>query len=167
MTAVHPIPPVWDARSEILILGSFPSVKSREEAFFYAHPQNRFWRVLASLLGEAVPQTVEEKKRFLLHHRIALWDVVASCTVRGSADASLRDVRANDIGEILRGAPIRAIFTNGAAASALYHKHIEPLVRRPARRLPSTSPANAAVSEARLVELWREILETGDLTHEN
>ena len=106
---LHPIPPVFDKTSEVLILGSFPSVKSREEGFFYGHPQNRFWRVIASIFDEKVPATVEEKKAFLLRNYIALWDVISSCDIEGSSDATIRNVTANDINIILRDADIRAI----------------------------------------------------------
>ena len=148
---VHPIPPVCDAASRILILGSFPSVKSREACFFYGHPQNRF--------GEAVPQTVEEKRAFLLRNHIAVWDVIASCDITGSSDASIRNVTANDLNRILRAADIRAIYVNGKTAYKYYQKYAQPLTGRPAVCLPSTSPANAAWSVERLTEAWRCIRE--------
>ncbi|MBP5253811.1 MAG: DNA-deoxyinosine glycosylase [Lachnospiraceae bacterium] len=154
---VHPIPPVYDADSRILVLGSFPSVKSREEGFFYGHPQNRFWKVTAAVFGETVPRTVGEKRAFLLRNRIALWDVVRSCEIRGSSDASIRNVTVNDLGKILEAADIRAIFTNGAAAYRYYRKYAEPLTGRPAVCLPSTSPANASWDPERLTEAWTRI----------
>ena len=107
---VHPIPPVYRADSRILILGSFPSVKSRETGFFYGHPQNRFWKVTAAVCGEEVPQTVEEKKAFLLRNHIAVWDVIASCVITGSSDASIRDVVPNPLQDILECADIRQIY---------------------------------------------------------
>ena len=110
---VHPFPPTWDEHSETLILGSFPSVKSREMAFFYGHPQNRFWRLVVALYDDDTPQTVEERRAFLLRHHIALWDVIASCTIVGSSDSSIRDAVPNDIRPILAGAPIHRIYTNG------------------------------------------------------
>ena len=147
---LHPIAPVWNEDSRILILGSFPSVRSRQEGFFYGHPQNRFWKVLAALWEAPVPQTIPEKTAFLLEHRIALWDVIASCEVQGSADSSLRDVVPNDIQPILHGAPIRCVFANGNAAHTLYRKHLAGLSELPCTVLPSTSPANAAWSLPRL-----------------
>ena len=107
----HPIPPLYDEHSKILILGSFPSVKSREQQFFYGHKQNRFWRVMAQVLDCAVPETVEQKKEMLLSHHIAVWDVIASCEITGSSDASIRDVTPNDLSQILNCADIRAIYT--------------------------------------------------------
>lgn len=154
---VHPIAPVWDENSRVLILGSFPSVRSRQEGFFYGHPQNRFWKVLSGLWEEPLPGTAAEKKSFLLRHRIALWDVIASCEVEGSADSSLRSVIVNDITPILRGAPIRCICTNGSAASSLYKKHMGSAADLPQICLPSTSPANAAWSLSRLREAWSVI----------
>ncbi len=156
---VHPIPPTWDENSEVLILGSFPSVKSREMAYFYGHPQNRFWKVMAALFSEPVPETAEERKNFLLRHHVAAWDVIASCTIVGSSDSSIRDVRGNDIRPILRGAPIRGIFCNGRKAAELYRRYIQPDTGAEAICLPSTSPANAAWSTERLTAAWRQILE--------
>ncbi len=155
---LHPIPAVFDSHSEILILGSFPSVKSREESFFYAHPQNRFWRVLAEIFGAPLPVSVQEKRAFLLRHRIALWDVLASCMIEGSADSTIREAEANDISPILSAAPIRAVFANGKTAWSLYRRHIEPRVAREALCLPSSSPANAAFSFDRLCEEWRRLI---------
>ena len=156
---VHPFPPTWDEHSEILILGSFPSVKSREMAYFYGHPQNRFWRVVAALYEDDIPQTVEERRAFLLRHHIALWDVIASCTIVGSSDSSIQDAVPNDIRPILAGAPIRGIYTNGQTAFRLYRQYILPQVGRDAVCLPSTSPANAAWSLERLTEAWSVILD--------
>ena len=153
----HPFPPLYDTPSEILILGSFPSVKSREQRFFYGHPQNRFWRVTAAVFGCEVPQTVDEKCAFLLHHRIALWDVIASCEITGSSDSSIRNVIPNDLTPILAAAEIRQIFVNGGTAAKYYEKYQKPVLHREAVRLPSTSPANAAWSIGRLTEAWRII----------
>ena len=147
---VHPFPPTWDEHSEILILGSFPSVKSREMAFFYGHPQNRFWRLVA----------------FLLRHHIALWDVIASCSIVGSSDSSIRDAVPNDIRPILSGAPIHGIYTNGQTAFRLYQKYLLPEVGREAVCLPSTSPANAHWSFDRLAEAWNVILGGRDPLHD-
>ena len=154
---VHPFPPLYDADSKILILGSFPSVKSREQAFFYGHPQNRFWRLLAALFDAPCPGSIEEKRAFLLANHVALWDVIASCDITGSSDSSIRNAVANDLTPILNAADIRAIFCNGAASHQLYCKYIEPEIARPAIRLPSTSPANAAFSMEKLKEEWEKI----------
>ena len=154
---IHPIPPVFDADSEILILGSFPSVKSREAGFFYGHPQNRYWRVLALVFGEPFPETVPDRRAFLLRNHIAAWDVIGSCEIIGSSDASIRNVQANDLEPILKSAPIREIFVNGRTAEKMYHKYTEPLTGRPAVCLPSTSPANAAWSLERLARAWSVI----------
>lgn len=153
----HPIPPIYDSESKVLILGSFPSVKSREQQFFYGHRQNRFWRVLAQVLGCAVPESIEEKRAMLLTHHIAVWDVIASCEITGSSDASIRDVVPNDLSPILTTADIRAIYTNGGKAHQLYQKYIFPANGRVARLLPSTSPANAGYSLERLVEAWKAV----------
>lgn len=160
----HEISPVYDEHSRILILGSFSSVKSREVRFFYGHPQNRFWRVLAALFGGGekgfaagaiVPGTLEEKRAFLLAHKIAVWDVIASCEIRGSSDQSIRNAVPNDLSPILEAADICQIFCNGGTAYRLYQKYVKEKTGRAAVKLPSTSPANAACSLERLVELWR------------
>ena len=150
----HPIPPVFDENSRILILGSFPSVKSREQGFFYGHPQNRFWRTLAGVFQDAQPITVEEKRAFLLTHGIALWDVIASCEITGSSDASIKNVIANDLTHILQASQIERIYTNGATAHRLYCKYQQPQIGREAICLPSTSPANAAWTLERLRTAW-------------
>ncbi len=154
---IHPIPPVYDESSRILILGSFPSVKSREEMFFYGHKQNRFWRVTAAVFGCEVPETVQEKRRFLLKYRIALWDVIASCDIVGSADSSIKNVVPNDLSRILEAADIKGIFVNGKTAQLYYNKYLETTLRREAVCLPSTSPANAAYSLERLINEWQKI----------
>lgn len=151
----HPIPPVFDQHSEILILGSFPSVKSREEGFFYGHPKNRFWRVMADVFGADVPKTVPEKKDFLLKHHVALWDVIGACEIKGSSDASIQNVSVNDLTPLLSGSSIRAVFTNGKTAWFYYHKYAEPKTGIPAVLLPSTSPANASWTYERLTDSWR------------
>ena len=154
---VHPIPPVFDEKSKILILGSFPSVQSRETEFFYGHPQNRFWKVISTILGESLPTTVDEKRELLLKHRVALWDVLASCDIDGSADSSIRNAAPNDISAILSTADVRAIFVNGKTAEKYYNRYIKPLTNRSAICLPSTSPANAATSFERLLDAWQRI----------
>lgn len=155
----HTISPIYDEHSAVLILGSFPSVRSREVGFFYGHPQNRFWRVLASVFETPVPEAVKDKTDFLLHHHIALWDVAASCDIQGSSDSTLTHVVPNDLTPILATAPIRRIFVNGATAARYYERLIRPQIGREATLLPSTSPANATWSLDRLVEAWRIILE--------
>ena len=154
----HPIRPVYDKNSKILILGSFPSVKSREANFFYGHPQNRFWKVLATVFGVKTPSTVEEKRAFLLEHGVAVWDVIKSCDIVGSSDSSIKNVVPNDLREILNSADIRQIFVNGKTAEQYYKKYIEKEIGRKAICLPSTSPANAAWNVERLVTEWRQII---------
>ena len=157
MTVQHPLPPLFNERSRVLILGSFPSVKSREGMFFYHHPQNRFWKVLAAVFGCPVPETIEEKRRLILEHGLALWDVIERCEIVGSSDASNRDAVPTDLSRILDHAPIEAIFCNGSTAYRLYRKHQQSRTGLEARLLPSTSPANAAWQLPRLVEAWQVI----------
>jgi hypoxanthine-DNA glycosylase len=159
LNIAHPFAPVWDARSRVLVLGTFPSVKSRETAFYYGHPQNRFWRVLATLLQEEVPATIESKRALLLQNGVALWDVLASCDIAGSADGSIRRPIPNDIAQLLSRAPIRHIFTNGQTAAALYRRWCEPQTGVPATALPSTSPANAVWTLPRLTEAWQPLIQ--------
>lgn len=156
---VHPISPVFDKDSKVLILGSFPSVKSREEGFFYGHPQNRFWKVTSQIFGEELPVTIDEKKAFLIRNHIALWDVIGSCEIDGSSDSSIRDVTVNDLSVILGTADIRAIFLNGKKAEQYYLKYLFPILKRDAVCLPSTSPANAAWNLEKLITVWGAISE--------
>ena len=156
---VHSFEPVYDKDSEILILGTLPSVKSRENNFYYGHKQNRFWKVLATLLKEPVPETIEEKKAVLLAHRIALWDVIQSCDIKGSSDSSIKNVQPTDIGMILEKTNVTQIYANGNKAGQLYKRYQFPVTGIEATVLPSTSPANAAWSFDRLCEAWRVILE--------
>lgn len=155
----HPIPPLFDENSKVLILGSFPSVKSRETRFFYGHPQNRFWKILSSVLDKPLPFTIDQKREFLLDARIAVWDVISTCEIAGSADSSIKNVVANDISVILENADIKAIFVNGKTALKYYKCYIEPVVNIDAICLPSSSPANAAWSFDKLVDKWRCIKE--------
>ena len=155
---VHPIAPTYDADSEILILGSFPSVKSREMGFYYGHPRNRFWRVMAALYGEETPMRVDERRAFLLRNRVAAWDVIASCTITGSADSSIRDVVPNDLRPILAGSKVTRIFVNGKTAQRMYARYTEPVLGIAAVCLPSTSPANAAWSLQKLIDTWRTLI---------
>ncbi len=154
----HPFPPLFDRESGILILGSFPSVRSREKKFYYGHPQNRFWKLIAGIYHEEVPGSIEEKKALILRNHLALWDVIAECEIVGSSDSSIRNAVANDLSPILEGAPIRKILVNGKTAEKLYKKHIEPVNGIEASVLPSSSPANAAWSLERLTEAWRQEL---------
>lgn len=155
----HEFPPVYDVNSKILILGSFPSVKSREMQFYYGHPQNRFWKVLAAVLGDEIPTTIEEKKSFLLKHHIAVWDVIDRCSIQGSSDATIKDVVVNNFDEILRNSAISTIFVNGTKAYELYCKYAEAQTGMKAIKLPSTSPANAAWKLEKLCSAWMKIIE--------
>ncbi len=154
---VHPIPPLFDSESETLILGSFPSVKSREAAFFYGHPQNRFWSVVAEVFGAEKPLTVEDKKELILSNKLALWDVIAQCEIEGSADSTITDVTANDLSVIIRNSNVKRIFVNGKTAEKYYNKYTYPKTGIKAVCLPSTSPANAAWKIEKLVEKWKII----------
>ena len=154
---VHPIPPLFDENSRTLILGSFPSVKSREQSFFYGHPQNRFWKLIATLFDEEIPQSIDEKKQLILKHNLALWDVIHSCTITGSSDSSIKDVVPNDLSVILQNSSVDRIFANGALSHKMYMKYIFPQTGIEAVKLPSTSPANAAFSLDRLAESWKII----------
>lgn len=156
---IHPIPPLFDKNSKTLILGSFPSVKSREAAFFYGHAQNRFWSVLATLYGVPKPETVEEKKKLVLENNLALWDVIASCEIIGSSDSSISDVTANDLSVIINNSKVERIFVNGKTAEKYYNKYTYPKTGIKAVCLPSTSPANAAWKLEKLVEKWSIIKE--------
>jgi hypoxanthine-DNA glycosylase len=153
----HPFGPLFNEDSRVLILGSFPSVKSREQQFFYGHPQNRFWKVLAALYHQEIPATVEQKKELILANRLALWDSIGSCVITGSSDASIRDVRANDLRIILDNSPIEKICCNGRKSHEMYQKYIQSEIGREAICLPSTSPANAQFSLEKLIEAWSEI----------
>lgn len=156
----HGFDPVFDDTSRVLVLGSFPSVLSRENAFYYGNPQNRFWRVVGAVTGEPVPPVddVPGRRDLLLRHGIALWDVVASCDVRGSSDASIRNVVPADVRRITASAPIEAVLCNGGTAGRLYRRLLEAEVGLPAETLPSTSPANASWSLERLVGRWGRAL---------
>ena len=155
----HPFGPLYDENSRVLILGSFPSVRSREQNFFYGHPQNRFWKVVAAVFGQPVPQTMEEKKMLILDNGLALWDSIASCEITGSSDASIRNVRANDIGVILNSCSIERIYCNGRKSHEMYQRYIEPETGREAVCLPSTSPANAKWTLEKLTGAWSVIAE--------
>ncbi len=156
---IHPIPPLYDENSKVLILGSFPSVKSREAQFFYGHPQNRFWKVLAAVFSEKLPEAISEKREFLLRNHVALWDVIHSCEIVGSSDSSIKSVTPNDLRLILDAADIEKVFVNGKTAEKYYKKYIEKPLGIKAYCLPSTSPANAAWNLERLIEAWKVVRE--------
>ena len=150
----HTFDPVFNKESRILILGSFPSVKSRENQFYYGHPQNRFWKVMARIFEAEVPRSIEEKKCFLLEHHIAVWDVIESCTIIGSSDSSIKDVVVNDFSVVLNNSSIEKIYVNGGKAYELYQKYVQKQTGIEAVKLPSTSPANAAWNLDRLCAAW-------------
>lgn len=152
----HIFDPVYDKKSRILVLGTFPSVKSREVSFYYGHPQNRFWKVLAALTEKELPKTIEEKKRLLLKNGIAIWDVIASCDIQGSSDSSIKNVVPNDIAKIVGDIPDITVFANGEKAFSLYQKYCKEQTGKEIIKLPSTSPANAAYSLEKLTEIWGE-----------
>ncbi|MCH4279597.1 DNA-deoxyinosine glycosylase [Mediterraneibacter sp. NSJ-151] len=153
----HDFEPVFDENSKVLILGTFPSVKSRENQFYYGHPQNRFWKVIAGLTESKVPQTIEEKKKLLLEHGIAIWDVIESCDIIGSSDSSIKNVVPADIERVVANSKIQNIYANGGTAKKLYEKYSQKKIGREIIGLPSTSPANAAYSLERLLECWQEV----------
>ncbi len=155
----HTNKPVWDCNCESIILGTFPSVLSRKNKFFYGNPQNRFWRVMAHVLGFATPQTVEEKKNMLLSCKIALWDVIDECDIIGSSDSSIKNVIPNNVSEIINKSAINKIFVNGATAERLYNKYLFKTINIKPILLPSTSPANASYSFERLCDKWAVINE--------
>lgn len=153
---IHEFGPVYDKKSRILILGSFPSVKSRDASFYYQHPQNRFWKVVSALVGVPVPETIEEQKTMLLKSNIAIWDVIYSCDINGSSDSSIRNVVPNEIKKVLAAADIKAVYANGGKADELYNRYCFEQTRRRIVKLPSTSPANARYSLEKLIECWKK-----------
>ena len=160
MSEIHNITPVYNQDSRILILGSFPSVKSRQAQFFYHHPQNRFWRVLENLYQVERLETIEDKKNFLLEHHIALWDVIESCKIKGSSDSSIKDVKINDIQKLIKESHIHKIYTNGQKAHQLYQKYCLEITQLEDICLPSTSPANATYSLEKLLLSWQIVLQS-------
>lgn len=156
---VHGFGPVFDRNSKVLILGSMPSVKSREQQFYYGHPQNRFWKLAAALCDRRVPDTIDEKRLMLLGHRIAVWDVISECEIIGSSDASLKNVIPTDLSVIFAACDIKGVFANGAAAARIYKQYQMKKVGREIIKLPSTSPANAACSFDDLLSEWKIIKE--------
>lgn len=157
-THTHPFEPVFDQNSRILILGTFPSVKSREHQFYYGHPQNRFWKLLAALTDSPLPKSIPEKKELLLANGIAIWDVIASCDIIGSSDTSIKNVVPANLPSVLSQSSIQQIYGNGAKACQLYDRYLLPKTNMPIHKLPSTSPANASYSLERLLESWRIII---------
>ncbi len=157
-THTHEFAPVYDEHSRILILGTFPSVKSREQQFYYGHPQNRFWKVLAALTESPVPSTIAEKKRLLLQNHIAIWDVIQSCDIIGSSDTSIKNVVSADIPHVLAKSHIQTIYGNGAKACELYDRYLLSKTHMPIVKLPSTSPANASCSLEKLIESWSVLI---------
>ena len=157
MTEIHPIPPLYSKNSEILILGSFPSVKSRENEFFYAHPQNRFWKVLSAVFNSPLPQNTDEKKELVLKNKLALFDVIKQCEIKGSGDSTIKNIIPNDLSPIIENSNIKHIFLNGKTAEKYYKRYIAPIIDIEFTTLPSTSPANAAYSLDRLIEEWKII----------
>ena len=154
----HEFPALYDRESQVLMLGSIPSPKSREMAFYYGHPQNRFWKVMAAVLGEDIPETIPQKKAMLKKHHIALWDVLDSCTIVGASDTSIEDPIVNNIGELVKKSKVSRIFCTGATAYNLYKKFCANDAGMEATKLPSTSPANCAVSLEKLIEAYKEVL---------
>ncbi len=157
-TVAHPLAPVWDSHSRILILGSFPSVRSREAGFYYAHPQNRFWPLMARLFQESTPLTTEERRAFALRHGLALWDSIERCIITGSSDASIRDAKPNDIAGLIAQSGIQRIYCNGQQSYRIFQKYCAENCPIQAVPLPSTSPANAAWTMDRLAEAWKILL---------
>ena len=155
---LHNIEPLFDKDSSILILGSFPSVKSRQTKFFYGHPQNRFWKIIAAVYDEEVPESIADKKQLILRNHLALWDVIESCDITGSSDASIRNVKVNDLSRILDKTSIEKICVNGKMAEKLYIRYLENRLARKAVYLPSSSPANASYSFTELVKIWKSEL---------
>ena len=153
----HEFGAFFDEESRVLILGTIPSPKSREQGFYYGHPQNRFWKVLSDVLDKKTPQTVEERQIFLKENHIALWDVLESCEIKGASDVSIRNARPNDMNEILQVADIQAIFVAGTKAAKLYKKLCLPTCGVEAIQLPSTSPANCGCSDEKLREAYSQI----------
>lgn len=156
---VQPFAPIYDKHSKVLILGSLPSVKSREQGFYYGHPQNRFWKVTAAVFGEPVPKTIEEKKAMLLRNRLAVWDVIESCDIIGSSDSSVKNAEAADVAGLLSSSAIERVYVNGALAGKLYDRYLFARTGIAAVRLPSTSPANARWNLEALIESWEVIRE--------
>lgn len=156
---VHPFEPFYDENSEILIVGSFPSVASRADGFYYGNVNNRFWKVLAAVFEEDLPLQSPDKKAFLSHHKIALYDSICECTISGSSDSSIRDVVPADIESIVKNSKVKKIFANGKTATKFFEKYQSEELCKMIKTLPSTSPANASFSLEKLVEAWKVVAE--------
>ena len=154
----HGFPPFYSESSKLLILGSFPSVKSREDGFFYGHPQNRFWKMLAAVYGEALPTDITQKKALLERHNIALYDVIYSCDIVGSSDSSIKNVIPANLSEVIGNSQVARIILNGKTAEKFFRKYQDSSLFDMAAVMPSTSPANAVFSLQRLIEVWGEVL---------
>ena len=157
-SVMHPFRPIWNENCQVLILGSMPSVQSRSRGFYYANPQNRFWLVIAALFHSEVPTDDQSRRRLLLDHHIAIWDVLENCDIEGSADSSIRNPKVHDLSPMLTGSPIRQIYANGQTAARIYARYLEPITGRLCITLPSTSPANGRFNLAGLVDAWQIIL---------
>lgn len=155
---IHPFPPLYNSDSKILILGSLPSVKSREQMFFYGHPQNRFWKMISMVFEEKFPQTIEEKKMLMLQHKIAMWDTIYSCDIIGSSDSSIKNVVPTDLKSIVDNSMVCKVICNGKASGKYYEKYQMKYLGIKPDILPSTSPANAAYSLEKLVDIWKKSL---------
>ena len=155
----HTFDPIYDERSRVLILGTMPSPKSRQAGFYYSHPQNRFWKTIAEVLGVQCPATDPGKKRLLLDHGIAIWDVLAACTITGADDSSIKNAVPNDFTALFAAADIQAVFTTGKKATALFKKHCEEKYGFAPIYLPSTSPANCRMSQRELTAAYGVILD--------
>lgn len=153
---IHPFEPFFSLDSKILIVGSLPSVKSRENGFYYGHPQNRFWKMLAQIFAESMPLSIEEKQQFLAKHKIAVYDSIKECTINGSSDSSIRNVIPSDIAKIVFSSQITKILANGKTAAKYFLKYQNQNLCQMLKTLPSTSPANAAFSIEKLVEIWEK-----------
>lgn len=156
---VHPFAPFYDENSAVLVVGSFPSVASRADGFYYGNVHNRFWKVLAAVFCDNVPNQIPEKKAFLARHKIALYDAVRECTISGSSDSSIRDVVPSDIESIVKNSKVKKIFANGKTSAKFFEKYQSEKLCKMLEVLPSTSPANASFSLEKLVESWKVLAE--------
>ncbi|WP_147615741.1 DNA-deoxyinosine glycosylase [Treponema pectinovorum] len=154
---IHPFLPVYDEASQVLILGSLPSVKSREKKFYYGNSQNRFWKVISAIFGEEVPVTIEAKKYLILKNRLALWDTIYSCDIVGSSDSLIKNAEPTNLLPLVQNSRISHIFCNGKTAWTYFNKYQKMLLNIEAKLLPSTSPANAAWSLEKLIDAWKEV----------
>lgn len=159
MLICHPLPPVYDSSSKVLILGTMPSPKSREVGFYYSHPQNRFWKVLAQVFSVEIGQDISSRTEFILQNHLALWDVLAECEIDGAQDSTIKNAKPNNLEPILAQSSIQAIFTTGRTAFSLYQKYLYPQIGKPALLLPSSSPANCRIKMEDMVKAYSAILD--------